>query len=848
MAIIRHYRRGEDGLFTESLIDSFSSPAEFVLSVVPNGVPFRCYRGVCDITRDVDAMLMDGEFSIIESPGKSVLDPFSKFNDPLGFNRKLKSYLIPKVDSPNQQAQSSNNSLTDRTNKPRPYDRVFDICGTVQSIPSDMMQAYKKYSADHKEFEYGYYYIARGPVETPESGITDGDTLFSSVSGASANIYDPFTSPNNSAPRQVIGSVIDEDLYVTIRSNEIDGITLRAPNEFQTNLSNIAVASISGIYGTISDGSGDASFSDFFVAGDSVRLTGVRTWNADFSARTVLDGVYVVTSVSETSITIDVTSNLAAWQAIYTGSYQLIDGEDGIVAPSNTTETGFTEWVTINKISPERLMVNIVATNGLYKRKTKGPKSTSVTAQLQYQLLDESNNPVGPVYSVSKTMTDNSTDQCGMSIEAVLPTQSAVRVRARRSSNKDFGYSGTISDEIVFRDLYGQIKDTTPHYGDMTTIHTVRKQTVQATAIKEPQLKVIATEMVYKYLGGGVFDSVRTPNTQAVQSLIRMMRDPLVGNLDLSSDCMDVLLGVQSSIESYFGSELAGQFCYTFDSATDTAQDIAQTIANAIFCTTFRENGNDIRLHFERPVSGPAMVFTHRSKVGAEKWSRSFGSDSKDCVEFSYIDPKTNIRETITIPAEGGINPNKIDSKGVRNYQQAYWLAHRARQKDILQRVGVEFSSTEEGLYVVAGQPISVVKGSRVATYDGYIVAQNSMTLTLSQEVEFTDGDDHYIQLKRRDGTVESVRVEPGANARTVLMLSAPSEAIYTGNSAVKTEFSFGNEARHLAQMIIPITVDPQSDKTVKITGSNYHPDIYLYDGAKPLGKAFSNGFSNGFN
>ena len=148
----------------------------------------------------------------------------------------------------------------------------------------------------------------------------------------------------------------------------------------------------------------------------------------------------------------------------------------------------------------------------------------------------------------------------------------------------------------------------------------------------------------------------------------------------------------------------------------------------------------------------------------------------------------------------------------------------------------------------MAGSPISVVKGSRIASFDGYVVAQNGLTLTLSQEVEFTDGDDHYIQLKRRDGTVESVRVEPGANARTVLMLSPPVEPIYTGNSAVKTEFSFGNEARHLAQMIIPITVDPQSDKTVKITGSNYHPDIYLYDGAQPLGKAFSNGFSNGFN
>ena len=128
-----------------------------------------------------------------------------------------------------------------------------------------------------------------------------------------------------------------------------------------------------------------------------------------------------------------------------------------------------------------------------------------------------------------------------------------------------------------------------------------------------------------------------------------------------------------------------------------------------------------------------------------------------------------------------------------------------------------------------------------------YIVAKNGLTLTLSQEVEFTDGDDHFIQLKRRDGTVESIRCEAGSNARTVILLSSPTEEIYTGNGAVKTEFSFGNEARHLAQMIIPVTVDPQSNKTVKITGKNYHEDIFLFDGVDPFSGGFSDGFSDGF-
>ena len=794
-----------------------------------------------------------GEFTITEHPGGGSV---GKWLDPLGITNKVLGWLTPKQSTPsyNQQAGSANNSLTDRTNKPRPYERAFDICGTVQCIPSDLMQSYKRYDANHKEFEFGYYYIARGPVETPEIGITDGDTLLNTVSGSSANIYDPFTSPNNSAPRQIVGSLIDEPLFIGIRSNSVDGIELKAPNEYELKLTGVTITcQLVGTVGSLLDATGEMEFDDLFTVGQSVTLSKVSVTGVVGPTGpevAVLDGSYTVSAVSQTSISFDISAYLGQWQKIPGGSASMIANSSAKVSPTNIDVAGFTDWVAIRSIKPERILINIVAQNGMYKTPDGGSstKKASASVEVQWQLLDDSGSPFGGINPVFQTLTDKSRDEVGMSVIINIASQSAVRVRVRRSSNLDTAYNGTVVDALKYRDLYGQIIDTTPHYGDLTTIHTQRKATVQATAIKEPQLKVMTTELLYKYLGGGAFETSLTPNTQAVQSLIRLMRDPLVGNLDLSADCMDQLLSVQDGIESYFGSPQAGQFCYTFDTASDTAQDIAMTIADAIFCTTFRENGNDLRLHFERPVSGPSMMFTHRSKVGDEKWTTSLGSSDKDSVEFTYIDPKTNIRETINIPETGGINPNKIESKGVRNYQQANWLAHRARQKDLLQRVIVDFSATEEGLYVVAGNPISVVKGARIASFDGYIVAQNGLTLTLSQEVEFTDGDDHYIQLKRRDGTVESVMVSPGVNARTVVMQSTPVEPIYTGNSAVKTEFSFGNEARHLAQMIIPITVDPQSDKSVKITGKNYHPDIYLYDGAQPTGKAFSNGFSNGFN
>lgn len=854
MAIIHHTRDG-NGNYRSAR--HYMSPMEFVVKHIPDGVPFEIYRDAIGadnrVTEDFEALKEPGDYHIVESPGGGaiggVLKVFTAILNPI---LKL---LMPsqKVSTPgldNSQAASPNNSLTDRNNKPRPYERTYDICGTVQSIPSDLMTVYRLYNNSGTVIEYGYYDVGRDYLDTPVSGITDGDTLLADITGSSAAVYAPFTSPNSGdAPQTLVGDAITEHLYITSASNEIDGQTLRAPNDLVTKVGSTTIASLSGTVGKLTDNTAP-EFSEFLVVGDMAKFTNTTVDLPGVGTDTNLSGIYPVLSVSEVDITVDVSSNLAAWQAMAGVSYPL-EEKDRIqtVGPVDVYNKSLTDWVTIDRIKCERVVANVSADNGLYKDKGGNSKRlASVTAELQYQALDETGAPYGPVYTVQKTISGRSPDSTGMSIFGLLPSPSAVRVRMRRVSDLDLNFEGQVVDEIKYSNLYGQVQDRTTHYGNRTTIHTARKQTARATVIKQPQLKMLVTEKVFKYLGNGVFDTVRTNNTQAVQSLIRLMRDPIVGNLPLSTTTMDNLLAVQNEVESYFQSPLAGQFCYTFDKYTDTAQDIITTIAEAIFCSATRI-GHDIRLNLERPRIGPEMVFTHRSKVpGNEKWTRQFNDKTAyDSLKFSYIDPDTNIKETIQIPETGGVKTDTYDSKGIRNYKQAYWHAWRRYQRNSLNRISVEFTATEEGVLAIPGRPISVVKGSRVSPFDGYVVAVDGLTLVLSQNVKFTPGEDHSLILKKRDGGVQSVQVTAGHNDRTVIMLSAPQEAIYTGNSALKTEFSFGSDSRHAAQMIMVSTVEPGDDRTVKITGFNYDAYYYKYDGVSPFGRAFSDGFNNGY-
>lgn len=823
---------------------------EFVVNRIPDGVPVRVYLGEIgddtDVTDDFKALKdEDAVYHIVEGAGGGALVVGAL----VALVVVAATVLLTKkpnlaVTATNNQAKSANNSLTDRSNKPRPYERSYDICGTVQTIPNDLMQTYKAFDNIGNLLEYSYYDAGRGHLHIEADGVTEGDTLISDITGSSVAVYAPYTSPNNTtSPQLQIGDVIDQKLYVTYSNDDVDGIVLKAPNDIGANPSADGTAKRISNTGYIYDPSGDSAFSEFLSVGDVAVLS-----NFDVAGVTNLNGSFEVLYVDDFEVRLAV-NGASNWDALTSGqTYTLTERSDTFIGPRDTYDVSLTDWYYVVRGEVDRVLANVAGQNGLYKY-DGGYSRANVTVELQYQMIDSQRNPIGDIYTVQGTVTGNSTDYVGTSIYGQLPTASRFRARMRRITNFDKDYDGTVSDEITFINLYGQSLDTTPHYGNRTTVHCARKQTPRAASIDNPELRMIATEMCYKYLGNGVFDTVMTPNTQAVQSLIRLARDPAVGNLELTTANMDKLLAVQEEIESYFGSELAGQFCYTFDDYDTTMQDIVQTIAEAVFCTAYRK-GADIMLRFDRPVAGPEMVFTHRSKTtGTEKWTRTFNdSTTYDSLSFSYIDPDTNVQETIYIPEELGANTEEYESKGVRNYQQAYWLAWRRYQRNALSKVVVEFEATEEGALATPGGVISVVKGSRIAPQDGYVVAVNGLTLTLSQPVTFTPGDDHSIILKKRDGSVQSISVIKGNHDREVIMLSAPEEAIYTGNSALKTEFSFGNEARHNAQKIVVSSIDPGDDRTVKITGYNYDDGFYKYDGVAPYGSGFSDGFSNGFN
>lgn len=142
---------------------------------------------------------------------------------------------IPVVSQRTQNTGSSNNALSERTNRPRLGGRIPDIYGTVLSVPDMAALPYTVFE-NHIEVDYAFLCIGRGSYDFPSVDgaprIRDGQTLVSKIDGATVEIYAPFTSPNAAdTPQLRIGDPITVPVVSAARSKAVNGQVLVAPND-----------------------------------------------------------------------------------------------------------------------------------------------------------------------------------------------------------------------------------------------------------------------------------------------------------------------------------------------------------------------------------------------------------------------------------------------------------------------------------------------------------------------------------------------------------------------------------------------------------------------------------------
>ena len=512
MAIIHFYSRNDDDELEKETISHDGSVISWILKNIDDGENFDVYDGSLskdnEISRDEEKMLAVSEVSIISQPAGSVAAVVI-----VSLVVSVAVAALTKVDVPssaNNIQSSPNNDISSRTNQARPNQRIVDIVGTQLSIPDIIQRAYSVY-VNNVEVQNSHYCIARNKVAVKD--VKERDSFFSNINGYSAGIYYPYKSPNNSQPDIQIGSPINKPVVGVYESGDAIGQTISFGKESLDIYPQVRAYNAGYLEKT------DYGFDTVFEAGDTVELRDLSS----VSGNNVINfGGNTKTVISATSdrITFD-TSNDSSWSQFDDGENvnRVFIGEPPRIIKDESTLVGPFK-ITSTKV--DTLIINVYARDGLYKQSSNTSfESALVEFDVNYQILDEDKNPLGPVNVVKSSIEGSNKNEKGITVEIPLGFKTFVEYSLQRTTPNDTEFNGNVVDEIKLKSVFGLFDIDREHFGNVTTIQTQTVATEQAAAIKERQLSCIATELVYKY-ENGTFASDLTENNQAMQSLIRL--------------------------------------------------------------------------------------------------------------------------------------------------------------------------------------------------------------------------------------------------------------------------------------------------------------------------------------
>jgi hypothetical protein len=500
------------------------------------------------------------------------------------------------------------------------------------------------------------------------------------------------------------------------------------------------------------------------------------------------------------------------------------------------------KWVgpyILNDVQCEQIYGNLVASAGLYK--DSGAEQVAVNIEVEFEVtpVDDDDEPLGNPEIFKTTLAGSNTlkETVAVTLKGRFASfKGRCAVRARRLTEHDEDFEGSVVDEVRWRDLYSVAFVKSLHFGDVTTVQSVVYATASSLAVKERKLNMLVTRKLPARIGStNTFtDDALVATTSAADAFVAMTRDKYIGNRQISEIDVANIYDTVAEIVEYFGTPLCGQFCYTFDNDNISYQDAATIMAQALFSIVYRR-GNVIRWSFEKQTADSVLLFNHRNKIpGSETRTFTFNvSEENDGVELTYVNPRNDSIATIYLPpGYAAINPKKIETLGVRNYVQAYFAAWRALNKINYTNLNVEFEATQEAGLTIRNDRILVTDStSSDLAQDGDVIEVDGLELTLSRAVSFDEYPSYAVFLQLPDGTVESIDAIAGSASNKIVLASPPSVALAVDPEGyTKAGFVLVGEGEPQRLPFLVEERERQSKMTHLVRARNYDDRYYSKD------------------
>lgn len=695
------------------------------------------------------------------------------------------------------------------------------------------------------------YFETAGVIKTTDSGLDfteyfsvgDGIEITGAVYGEmDQSIGGVFIAKDD----YTLEITTEEDIanYATFQSLELVGAVFTYTEGLATH-----TADLSGLY-QLSSISRTMSGSDYIYVFTLVSPKQVNyNWNyvtvnsltatadlGDSALGAILDETYSISAISTDQITL---ANASIVNPDWLKLDALFGGSTLGISPEVTlgiVENKWVGWFMVDDPEATRVSINLYFPQGLYTTTDSGnTRSGWIEIAFQYQTLDQNNNPTSSVEEVIWRVFRTTKNSFGVTYRVTLPNTGKFRFRMAKIAEKDWNRP---VNECKVKDVYATHTLNKSRYADDTIVRTRQVATDGALSLKERKFNALVTRKL-KVDGTGALVATR----DAGQILMNMALDQYIGRRTMTEIDVAQIKATIAEVQSYFGSTDPTEFCYTFDDAGLSFEEQAGMVASAIFCECYRF-GNKLRLKFEKPQINSVLLFNHRNKVpGSEKRTYTFGIPKDyDGVTLEYTSPDDDTRINYQIylnkstgqTQEGNLatNPLEIKTSGIRNHAVAKTRAWREWNKLLYREQSCEFTGLDESNLLIRNDSILVADNTLQSTQDGEVVNQDGLTLTLSQDVQFTSGEDHYCYLQLSDGSVDMIQCTPGATTNEIILARAPLQALVIDHDRyVKTLYSVVHGGNSTDQQAFMLTeMSPNDQMTNKLTCINYTDNYYRND------------------
>lgn len=532
-------------------------------------------------------------------------------------------------------------------------------------------------------------------------------------------------------------------------------------------------------------------------------------------------------------------------------------GETAYISPTLSTEGEGWVGPFVADLDADTLVANIIAPQGMYYVTEKGDdKPWFAEAIFEVTPVDNDGNATGATLTSTLTVSGDGADKApkGDTLEIPLPAAGRYKIRCRRTSgsvsNGSFAQAtrslygikeedeGTIVDELKWRDLYATRLIEDNDFGDVTTVRSRTYGTSQATGRKELKLTCRAQRKILERNPDDTFGPNLVATSDAANILFHIALDPFIGGRPIEELDVPQIYQRLAEVREYFGFNEAGDFNYTFDQANTSFEEMARVVSKAVFCEPYRQ-GNLLRLFFERETEDATILFNHRNKVPrSEERSLQFGRfNDHDGVELDFVDPEDGVKKTVYRPTDrSAARPKKVDLVGVQDERAANIHADRVWGRIQYQHTAVRFDALQEASQLVRTERIQVADNTRPDVSDGYITAQDSLTLFLSQP--FTPEADvaYTIHLQNGAGGLDVIDIadeEAGVSRDTVTLLAPPTFTLSLDpNAAVQTAYQIVGDSAGQSSAFIVVEKGSFNKTSLTLEAINYDSRYYSGDKA----------------